>query len=164
MTRRPTVMIGGPIKAGFGPQGFNGGLRKQIVGLHDALEACGYNLRSAHMAEKWSPLSESERRTVARRDRQWLHESDAYIAFVPLDAHGQLVPSFGTGVEVGWAISLGKPVWLIIDGSQICNYSPFLTSLPEAMDVHLMTLGSDDTHYRELLELLSEHFMSGREL
>jgi nucleoside 2-deoxyribosyltransferase len=140
------VMLGGPIKAGFQGTKFDSALRQRVRSLAEALVASGIELRSAHLAENFQVLSDLDRRTVAARDLLWAKEADAYVAVLPCDATGTMVPSFGTGVEVGWMMSMGKPIWLLVDIDLIHRYSPFLSSLPAAGEVHLVPLAKDGAY------------------
>jgi nucleoside 2-deoxyribosyltransferase len=138
------VMIGGPIKAAFTGANFDIGLQGKIESLSSALTAAGVSVLSAHQHERFSPLDDRGRAQVASRDYRWSEEADVYVALLPLDRRGHLIPSFGTGVEVGWFTAAAKPVWLAIDEERLASYSPFLTSLPSVKNVNLVDLGVVD--------------------
>jgi len=70
-----------------------------------ALVEDGQNILTAHLAESSAMESEAALSPVEvySRDVNWIRECDILIAEVS-------VPSHGVGYEVGFALSLGKPV------------------------------------------------------
>ena len=70
-----------------------------------ALEADGHIIPTSHLAQ--AEAMEGERlltpKDVYERDVKWVRECDALIAEVG-------VPSHGVGYEIGYALSVGKPV------------------------------------------------------
>lgn len=70
-----------------------------------ALEADGHVIPTSHLAQ--AEVLEGERLLspgdVYERDVKWIRECDALIAEVG-------VPSHGVGYEIGYALSMGKPV------------------------------------------------------
>jgi 2'-deoxynucleoside 5'-phosphate N-hydrolase len=70
-----------------------------------ALTADGHKIPTSHLAQ--SDVMENERvlipQDVYERDTNWIKNCDVLIAEVS-------VPSHGVGYEIGFALSLGKPV------------------------------------------------------
>lgn len=141
MADHPTlVFLGGPVKAGFTDGRFDDGLRTVILRLHESLERAGLRVLSAHVAEGFSVLSPQERARIARRDLGWMLDCDVYVAALPVGADHQPVPSMGTGVELGWASQLGKPIVLLVSTDARDRYSPLLLQLPDVCDCRLLDL------------------------
>ncbi|WP_405657900.1 nucleoside 2-deoxyribosyltransferase [Streptomyces sp. NBC_00079] len=140
--RRPVqVLLGGPIKAGFGHgTGFDARLRLSIDHLLTGLRASGVVIQSAHEAEGFSRLPEgAAHAAVVQRDHRWLTDCDAYVCLLPL-RDGTIYPSIGTGVELGWATARGIPVIALVEVAHLTVYSPFLRGLGSMFDVTLTDL------------------------
>lgn len=123
---------------------------RQIV---DHLLELGHDVPTAHLAD---PSVMEEEKVVApevvyQRDVQWIQACDALIAEVS-------TPSHGVGYEIGYALSLGKPVLCCFrDGAPVSkmitgNDSPWLRTLPyssasevlSGIDAYLEELGSGE--------------------
>ncbi|MFF7355024.1 MULTISPECIES: nucleoside 2-deoxyribosyltransferase [Streptomyces] len=135
-----TVFVGGPIKAGFTDGTFDPVLRHRVDSVVGHLTAAGARVISAHQEEGFAPLPPGAQQGIVGRDFGWLRQCDIYVPLLPLDPQGTLVPSLGTGVEVGWATALGTPAVLLVETARIDRYSPFLRGLPDAFPVQLMDL------------------------
>lgn len=92
----------------------------------EALQADGHDLPSAVFAVPGPGGGESymQPEVVYRRDVAWIEACDVLIAEVS-------TPSHGVGYEIGYAISLGKPVLCLHHEQKIV--SKMLTGNPDAL-------------------------------
>lgn len=95
------VVLGGPIKALFGPVGFDKAWETRIRKTAATFAEHGMVMRSAHLMESFKRLPPGDVNGVAFRDHNLVTAADVYIATLPLNQHGDLIPSVGTGVEIG---------------------------------------------------------------
>lgn len=100
-----------------------------------ALLADGHQVPTAHLAE--SNVIDVETsvapQDVYARDTEWIRTCDALIAEVS-------VPSHGVGYEIGFALSLGKPVLCLYQEGR--RVSKMITGNP---DPHLKVASYTDT-------------------
>jgi nucleoside 2-deoxyribosyltransferase len=100
-----------------------------------ALLADGHQVPTAHLAE--SNVIDVETsvapQDVYARDAEWIRTCDALIAEVS-------VPSHGVGYEIGFALSLGKPVLCLYQEGR--RVSKMITGNP---DPHLKVISYTDT-------------------
>ena len=109
------VFVGGPIQHALSRAGFDNPLRGLIGSVHGALERAGFDVFSAHRAEKWGDITaDLTSDQIARRDLDWMQRCDAFVACLPVGPDGLPFRSDGTHIELGWASALGKPVVLCI--------------------------------------------------
>lgn len=111
-----------------------------------ALLADGHKVPTAHLAE--SNVMDVETsvspQDVYARDVEWIRSCDALIAEVS-------VPSHGVGYEVGFALSLGKPVLCLYQEGR--RVSKMITGNP---DPHLKVTSYTDT--AQAIDLI-RHFL-----
>ena len=111
-----------------------------------ALLADGHKVPTAHLAE--SNVMDVETsvspQDVYARDVEWIRNCDALIAEVS-------VPSHGVGYEVGFALSLGKPVLCLYQEGR--RVSKMITGNP---DPHLKVTSYTDT--AQAIDLI-RHFL-----
>lgn len=134
------MFVGGPIKSGFRDGTFDQDLRARIVALLDAIRRAGGEVLSAHEAEGFAVLPPGMDHNVVARDFEWMAACDVYVCLFPLDAGGGAYPSIGSGVEIGWATQLNKPVIVLVELAKLNRYSPFLHQLPYVFDVRLLDI------------------------
>lgn len=134
------VFVGGPIKAAFVNGAFDTSLRHRVDTVVRHLRDAGADVLSAHHEEGFQPLPHDAYDGIVSRDHGWLRQCDVYVPLLPLGPDGALLPSVGTGVEIGWATLLGKPVLLLVETDRLDCYSPFLRGLPAAFRAELMDL------------------------
>ncbi len=111
--------------------------------LVQALTEAGHEVPTAHIAEsgveerdKWeNPLD------IYHRDVEWIEESDLLVAEIS-------TPSHGVGYEIGYALSLGKPVLCLRRGDR--EVSKMILGNPHP----LLTVQDYQTH-GDALEVLS---------
>lgn len=136
------IFLGGPIKAGFSAAGFDPGLRAAIAGLLNGLRRAGIEVRNAHEHEQFQIIDQTEPVDVVRRDYRWLRQCDVYVPILPLRSDGQLYPSVGSGVEIGWATLLDVPVVALVELDRLTSYSPFLRGLSGVFRFRLQDLAA----------------------
>jgi nucleoside 2-deoxyribosyltransferase len=136
------VFVGGPIKHAFKQGAFDTDLRTLIDAVVDGLVELDCTVACAHRYESFAPLPEDRKSGLVARDFAWMRWCDLYLALVPLQESGVLVPSLGTGVEIGWAMRLAKPIVAAIDVSRSSHYSPFLLDLAADDDVQLVDIAT----------------------
>jgi 2'-deoxynucleoside 5'-phosphate N-hydrolase len=86
----------------------------------------GHQVPTAHIAETGIEIVDGQEdpRDIYQRDVDWIVESDILIAEVS-------TPSHGVGYEIGYALSLGKPVLCLYD--QAANVSKMITGNPHRL-------------------------------
>jgi nucleoside 2-deoxyribosyltransferase len=118
--------------------------------LVQALAENGHNVLTAHLAEPAAIKSEAvlSSSEVYMRDVEWIRDSDVLIAEVS-------VPSHGVGYEIGFALTIGKPVLALSEeGRKVSkmisgNPNPNLTvktykSIEDAIKTSLAFLSKND--------------------
>jgi len=111
------VFVGGPIQYATHADGsFHTGARSTIELIVQSLVGSGHRILSAHFHERFGKKDVTgESQHVCSRDFRWMQQCDVFVAVLPLDAHGNVIHSAGTAVELGWASALGKPIVLVCD-------------------------------------------------
>lgn len=107
------VFVCGPLTEAKNGQGLDEGLRGFLELVHETLEQDGVQISSAHREERWGQ-DEPSPDVVAKRDLEWMHACDAAVMVLgtPLQPMWR---TDGTFVELGWAITLKRPVVVIGD-------------------------------------------------
>lgn len=107
------VFLGGPIQFALrGSCGFDPHLKKAIEVIGHAVEGAGYELFSAHFAERFAQLdaTTASPESITLRDFRWMLQCDLYLALLPLNRRRIPYRSDGTCIELGWASALSKPI------------------------------------------------------
>lgn len=138
------VFVGGPIKAGFRNGQFDPVLRRTIERVTGDLVGSGFTVVNAHEREQFAPVDNETRAHLARRDHDWLRECDVHVVVLPLGHDRVVLPSFGTAVEIGWSLSVGRPVVILLETNASSHYSPFVHSLPNDFSVVILDLHTSD--------------------
>lgn len=162
MSTNLTIFLGGPIKAGFQGGAFDAALREAITVLINGFRDCGHTVLSAHEAEGFALLPTGHDQGIAARDFAWMTACDVYVCVTPLGVNGHIYPSIGSGVEIGWATQLGKPVVVMVDTERLSSYSPFLRHLPDLFDVHLYDMVEATTNPRHFVGSVIERLGAGQ--
>lgn len=112
-----------------------------------ALEADGHVIPTSHLAQ--AEAMEGERlltpKDVYERDVKWVRECDALIAEVG-------VPSHGVGYEIGYALSVGKPVLCLAQEGR--RVSKMITGNSAVQMMTYTTLDEALAHTRSFLDAL----------
>lgn len=114
MRKRPTVFLSGPITHALTPEGFDGTVRTPLERIADRLELDGFRVLSAHRVESWGKNIPASAKAIFRRDWHFARACEAIVVVLPGDGD-RLYRSDGTFIEIGWAIALGKPVFVVAD-------------------------------------------------
>jgi len=90
------------------------------------LEEMGAEVPTAHIAETGIEIIDGDEdpQDIYQRDVNWIQESDLLIAEVS-------TPSHGVGYEIGYALSLDKPVLCLFD--QKVAVSKMITGNPDSL-------------------------------
>lgn len=106
----------------------SGGRKDEKVYQHlvKKLLDLGHHVPTAHIAETGIEIIDGQEdpRDIYQRDVDWITESDILIAEVS-------TPSHGVGYEIGYALSLGKPVLCLYD--RIVDVSKMITGNPHRL-------------------------------
>jgi len=94
--------------------------------LVDALDKLGVEVPTAHIADTGIESTDGHKDPwdIYQRDVDWIKESDILIAEVSN-------PSHGVGYEIGYALSLGKPVLCLFNKEVIV--SKMITGNPDPL-------------------------------
>jgi nucleoside 2-deoxyribosyltransferase len=114
-TRRPAVFLCGPITNVIDAGAFNTSVRRLIERMAERLEGAGFSVLSAHRAELFGACIPERPLDVFLRDWNFARTSDAMVVILPSDSEGRLIRSDGTFMELGWAVALQKPLFIVTD-------------------------------------------------
>ena len=119
--------------------------------LVKVLEEMDIEVPTAHIAETGIEIIDGEEKPfdIYQRDVNWIEESDLLVAEVS-------TPSHGVGYEIGYALSLGKPVYCLY--KQDVVVSKMITGNPHS----LLSVSA----YRDLSEaelILRDYLSASRE-
>jgi len=94
--------------------------------LVKVLEEMDIEVPTAHIAETGIEIIDGEEKPfdIYQRDVNWIEESDLLVAEVS-------TPSHGVGYEIGYALSLGKPVYCLY--KQDVVVSKMITGNPHSL-------------------------------
>ena len=106
----------------------SGGRKDEKVYQHlvSILLDCGLDVPTAHIAETGIEIIDGQEdpRDIYQRDVDWIAESNLLIAEVS-------TPSHGVGYEIGYALTLGKPVLCLYN--EAVNVSKMITGNPHPL-------------------------------
>ena len=90
------------------------------------IEEMGIEVPTAHIAETGIEIIDGQEkpRDIYQRDVDWIEESDLLVAEVS-------TPSHGVGFEIGYALSLGKPVLCLYNQDVVV--SKMITGNPHSL-------------------------------
>jgi nucleoside 2-deoxyribosyltransferase len=120
-----TIFLGGPIQHAMEePNKFCHQTEAAISSAIGHLRAAGFTVLSAHAFEEFGRLDmDGKSREVTKRDFQWMHECDVFVAlFPPSNRENGLFRSDGMCVELGWASALAKSVILVRPSEAKCSH------------------------------------------
>ncbi len=112
---RPAVFLCGPITNAIKSGAFDPAIRQQIKSLIERIESAGHMVYSAHREGHFGDLIPNQPGDVFHRDWAWALLSRAIVAVLPANEHGHLTRTDGTFIELGWALALRKPLFIITD-------------------------------------------------
>lgn len=158
-----SVFLGAPIQHASDTTGrFDDRIKQLILDLVTTLEAVGFEVFSAHLAEDFGSCPPSNPDEVTLRDFKWMLGCDAYIAVFPRGQSGELVRSDGMHVEIGWASSMKKPI-LIAGGDRRDEvFSHLIRGLDVLTNVEWIPLGSGLNDPELLAAALARAMFGGR--
>jgi nucleoside 2-deoxyribosyltransferase len=120
----PSIFVGGPMQYALSNTGFDPKLENLLITILDELKKSGFQVFSAHIEENFGQDSDNFcSESITKRDFQWMLECTIFIAVLPLNSKGEIFRSDGTHIELGWAMSMRKPIILITPFQQNQQYS-----------------------------------------
>lgn len=128
--RRLAVHLAAPL-ASWRTGGWRDGAAEGLpMGLVEALETSGFQVFSSHQAQNQDLFSgPGQSASAVRREFSWMEVCDAFVAVLPRDFTGDLVPASSVHLRLGWASSLKKPVLVVADGLPGPDSPPLLRGL-----------------------------------
>ncbi len=111
------IFLSGPISNALSGERFDPTVRAVLEEVARGLECDGFQILSAHREEIWGRAIPDTPEHVFRRDWHFAQACDATVVVLPADEHGQLYRSDGAFIEIGWAVALGKPLFVVTDRS-----------------------------------------------
>lgn len=154
---RPAVFVCGPITTVLQNGTFNASVREAIERIARQIEAEGFVVLSAHREEGYGDRIPTCPGTVFRRDWHMARFASAMVFVLPLDGKGELIRTDGTFMELGWAVALRKPVFIVTPARGTGRSYLFDGLLEVAPDVHWFDLDDTDAEDRLLAELRRLH-------
>jgi nucleoside 2-deoxyribosyltransferase len=113
----PRVFLCGPISNALKNGQFDPNLRRLLESIEQHLQQSGFMVLSAHRQERYGEKIPELPDEVFRRDWHLAQLASAIVAVLPSDRDGSLFRTDGTFMELGWAIALGKPLFIVTDTS-----------------------------------------------
>lgn len=103
--------------------------KQRIDAIHQLLSAAGYEILSAHIADRYgeSPWGDD----FVSRDLDWAATCDVQLVLLPAQPTGEAVRSDGTMIELGFAFANGKPIVLLADDVNHQSNSFFLRAFAQ---------------------------------
>lgn len=111
----PRIFLCGPISNALGDGGFDPTIRHILESIAQRLEEAGFLVLSAHRQEAYGDRIPEAPEEVFRRDWHLAQFSSAMVVVLPSDYQGRLFRTDGTFMELGWAVALGKPLFIVTD-------------------------------------------------
>jgi nucleoside 2-deoxyribosyltransferase len=155
------IFLSGPISNALSGRGFDPSVRTALEDVAQGLERDGFRILSAHRVEAWGQEIPDTPEHVFRRDWDFVLACDAVVVVLPVDEYGMLYRSDGVFIEIGWAVALGKPLFVVTDRTASGRSYLFegLLALPACTRVFDSAGGFD---VAELSYALRAHFASIR--
>lgn len=121
--------------------------RERYEALINYLETYGYTVYNAHKRESWGAnfLSPEE---CTRLDYEQIRDCDLFVAFPGSPA------SPGTHIEIGWAVSFGKPLILLLEEGH--TYAYLIQGLHTVSDVRYVSIPSAEIGLAQFAASLDE--------
>lgn len=103
--------------------------KQRIDAIHQLLSAAGYEILSAHIADRYgeSPWGDD----FVSRDLDWAATCDVQLVLLPAEPTGAAIRSDGTMIELGFAFAKGKPIVLLADDVNHTSNSFFLRAFAQ---------------------------------
>ena len=127
---RPAVLLCGPITNVIRGGTFDSEVRRLIEGIAKRLDRAGFDVLSAHKVESFGESIPKQPSEVFLRDWDFAKTSRAIVAVLPSTNDGGLIRTDGTYIEIGWAVALQKPLFMVLD-SELSSCSYLLDGLLE---------------------------------
>lgn len=109
------IFLCGPISNALQNGGFDPNIRRLLESIEKQLQDGGFIVLSAHRQEDFGKSIPEMPEEVFSRDWQLAQLSSAMVAVLPPDKQGKLYRTDGTFIEIGWALALGKPLFIVTD-------------------------------------------------
>ncbi len=154
---RTAVFLCGPITNVIKDGEFNAPIRYLIERIAERIENAGFAVLSAHREELFGNRMPERPDEIFRRDWYLAQLSKAIVLVFPSDTDGQLVRTDGTFMELGWAMALNKPLFIVTEDNAIGRSHLFDGLLDVAPNTQLFGLEeavSGDKFYRGLRRVL----------
>jgi nucleoside 2-deoxyribosyltransferase len=151
------VFVCGPFTEAMNGQDLDEGLRGFLELVHETLDHDGMQVSSAHRDERWG-RDEPSPDIVAKRDLAWMQACNATVMVLGTPSR-PMWRTDGTFVELGWAITLKRPV--VVIGDLDAYRSALVRGLP-GLSHGIRTLAPDEVQadpaslLRTLKEALAE--------
>jgi nucleoside 2-deoxyribosyltransferase len=155
------IFLSGPISNALSDGRFDPTVRTALEEVAGGLERDGFRILSAHRAEAWGQEIPDTPEHVFRRDWHFAQACDAVVVVLPADRRGVLYRSDGVFIEIGWAVALGKPLFVVTDRTASGGSYLFdgLLALPASTRVFDSANGFD---VAELSHALRQHLAPTR--
>jgi len=111
----PSVFVCGPITHALGDGCFDPRLKDIFERVTRRLEQEGFTILSAHRMEAYGEKIPKSPEEVFRRDWHLAQRCSAMVMVFPSGADGTLFRTDGTFIELGWAVALNKPLFVVTD-------------------------------------------------
>jgi nucleoside 2-deoxyribosyltransferase len=113
----PAIFLCGPISNALEDGHFDPTVRQIIETIARRLEEAGFLVLSAHRQEGYGERIPEAPDEVFRRDWHLAQLSSAMVVVLPSDRRGRLFRTDGTFMELGWAVALSKPLFIVTDSA-----------------------------------------------
>lgn len=113
--KSPAIFLCGPISNALQNGGFDPTVRRVLESIEKQLQDGGFSVLSAHRQENFGKTIPEMPEEVFRRDWHLAQLSSAMVAVLPSDREGKLYRTDGTFIEIGWALALVKPLFIVTD-------------------------------------------------
>ena len=128
-------------------------MRETIERIANRIEAEGFLVLSAHRDEGYGVRIPARPASVFRRDWHLARLASAMVFVLPLDVRGELVRTDGTFIELGWAVALRKPMFIVTPARGTGRSYLFDGLLEVAPDVRWFDLDDADVGDRLVANL-----------
>jgi hypothetical protein len=132
-------------------------VRTTLETIAEGLEHDGFKILSAHREERWGQAIPDTPEHVFRRDWHFARACDAVVVVLPADELGRLYRSDGAFMEIGWAVALGKPLFVVTCRSASGSSYLFDGLLGLSASTRVLDLDGD-FDVAELASALREYF------
>lgn len=109
------IFLCGPITCAIEDGRFDLTVQSLLESIALRLESADFSILSAHREESFGQNIPSKSEDVFRRDWHLAQLSTAMVVVLPSDRGGRLFRTDGTFIELGWAVALRKPLFVVTD-------------------------------------------------